>query len=93
MNQLPKHNIAFCSEEDQDVFGWKKVMNNHRGGWNTFSTHSEWNFLLLQAGMAWHSSFHVPDPEFYLPPRQCDDSSLYAANAIPSGQAAPLHTL
>lgn len=59
MNQLPKLNIAFCSEEYGDVFLLeRKAMNNHKERWNTFSTHSEWNFLLPRAGMAGHSSVY-----------------------------------
>lgn len=59
----------------------RKAMNNHKERWNTFSTHSEWNFLLLGIGMAWqqHMWSPAPDPEFYLVHRVCDDLKLYVA--------------
>lgn len=59
----------------------RKAMNNHKERWNTFSTYSEWNFLLLGVGMAWHSS--VSDSVIqtlnstWL--RERDDLSPYAA--------------
>lgn len=34
----------------------RKPMNNHKERWNTFSTHSEWNFLQLRVEMAFPSS-------------------------------------
>lgn len=41
---------------------------------------------LTQQCICW---FRVPDTEFYLPPRECDDLSLYAGTAIPASHAPP----